>query len=168
MNISNIGNIHLDEVINKYPIIFQPLGYDVLMGCDETEKPKVIGTFEMCVNTILTLLLMKPGQYPSIPDLGINVESYLLRYSSDKSIPMNIKTKLEEQCNRIQITGVSFEVYVETGEYGRDELKILITGDDRLTYGLPEKETIIGITWDRLNRLYAKRYLLTRRRRGQT
>ena len=59
----------------------------------------------MCINSILTLLFMKPGQYPSIPELGIDIESYLHEYSDDRTIPQKIKTMLNDQCNRIEVTG---------------------------------------------------------------
>ena len=49
--------ITLAEVNARYPSIFQKLGYDVLLDVDSTYKPKVISTFQMCVNIIITLLL---------------------------------------------------------------------------------------------------------------
>lgn len=56
--------IKLDEVSLRYPRTFQPLGYDAVLDVDEFTKPKVISSFQLCVNAILTLLFMKPGQYP--------------------------------------------------------------------------------------------------------
>ena len=47
--------IYLSEVDKRYPRSFQTLGYDVLMDTDSTYKPKVISTFEMCVNTNIFL-----------------------------------------------------------------------------------------------------------------
>ena len=88
--------ITLSEIRGKYPPSFQTLNYDILMDVDSMYKPKVISSFEMIINSILMLLFMKPGQYPSIPELGIDIESYLHEYSDDKSIPMKIKTKLIE------------------------------------------------------------------------
>ena len=73
----NQKGIYLNEVNRKYPRSSQMLGYDVLLDTDSMYKPKVISSFEMIVNSILTILFMKPGQYPSIPELGINIESYL-------------------------------------------------------------------------------------------
>ena len=88
------AGITLQEVNKKYPSRSQVLKYDTCMDYDAANKPKVISSFEMCVNMILTLLFMKPGQYPSIPELGINIESYLFEYADDPSIPREIKTKL--------------------------------------------------------------------------
>ena len=72
--------ITLAEVSNRYPRRYQPLGYDAVLEVDDYGKPKIISTFEMAINAILTLLFMKPGQFPSIPDLGIDINSYLFEY----------------------------------------------------------------------------------------
>lgn len=157
------NGIYLDEVNKRYPRTFQTLGYDVLMDTDNMYKPKVISTFEMVVNSILTLLLMKPGQYPSIPTLGIDIESYLYEYSDDKSIPMNIKAKLLDQCNRLGITNVDIYIAADKMNDGTMGLFIRITGDERLSYGLPSPRAIIGITYSQLNKLTVRKLFEERR-----
>ena len=149
--------ITLSEVTGKYPRTFQTLGYDVLMDVDAMYKPKVISTFQMCVNTVLTLLFMKPGQYPSIPELGIDIESYLHEYSDDPLIPATIKSKLKDQCNRLEISGINIECLFDKTSDGFDALVIEIIGNDRLGYGSDSSHVIIGISYDKLNRLYVKR-----------
>lgn len=149
--------IKLSEVSNKYPRSFQSLGYDAVLDVDECNKPKVISTFEMCVNSILTLLFMKPGQYPSIPDLGIDIERYLHEYSDDETIPSEIIKMLNDQCNRLQITGLTYECYTDKTSDGFNALVIDIKGTDRLSYGSDSSHVIIGITYDKLNRLYVKK-----------
>lgn len=149
--------IYLSEVDKRYPRSFQTLGYDVLMDTDSTYKPKVISTFEMCVNTILTLLYMKPGQYPSIPELGIDIESYLHEYVDDPNIPSEIKNKLIDQCNRIEVTGIQIDCYIDQTDDGTNALVIKITGTDKLGYGSPSSNVIIGISYDKLNRLYIRK-----------
>lgn len=149
--------IKLSEVTQKYPRTFQTLGYDVLLDTDSMYKPKIISTFELCINSILTLLFMKPGQYPSIPELGIDIESYLHEYADDPTIPMIIRDKIFDQCNRIAITGIQLECFIEKLESGTNALVIKITGTDRLAYGSESNNVIIGISYDKLNRLYVKR-----------
>jgi hypothetical protein len=149
--------IYLAEVSKRYPRTFQTLGYDVLLDTDSMYKPKVISTFEMCVNSILTLLFMKPGQYPSIPELGIDIESYLHEYSNDSSVPEKIKSALNEQCNRIQLTGITFECAFDKTDDGFDALVITISGTDTISYGSEGSTVIIGISYDKLNRLYVRK-----------
>jgi hypothetical protein len=149
--------ITLAEVVTKYPRTFQTLGYDVLMDVDSFGKPKVISTFEMCINSILLLLKMKPGQYPSIPELGIDIEQYLHEYSDDPKILSEIQNKLYEQCNRIEVTGIKFDVYFDTLEDGTNALVVRVEGSDTLAYGSTSSTVIIGITYDKLNRLYTRK-----------
>lgn len=149
--------ITLAEIKGKYPPSFQSLNYDVLLDVDSMYKPKVISSFEMIINSIIMLLFMKPGQYPSIPELGIDIESYLHEYSDDKSIPMQIKNKLIEQCNRISIIGIDIDVSIDKTNEGVDALLIEVTGNDYLTYGSESGHIIIGISYDKLNRLYVKK-----------
>lgn len=156
--------IYLAEVNKRYPRTFQTLGYDVLLDIDSTYKPKVISTFEMCINSIITLLFMKPGQYPSIPDLGIDIESYLHEYSDDPNIPSQIKNALRDQCNRIEITGIQIECYYDLTEDGLSALVVDITGTEKLSYGSNGNRVLIGISYDKLNRLYVKkRYIQPKR-----
>ena len=148
--------ITLQEVNKKYPSSVQTLGYDVCMDFDSAYKPKVISTFEMCVNIIMTLLFMKPGQYPSLPEIGIDIESYLFEYADDKTIPKKIVTMIEDQCNRISLTGITIDcMFVELE--GQPALLIQINAPERLAFGSPSNKAIIGISHDKLNQIYAKK-----------
>ena len=51
--------ITLAEIRNKYPPDFQILNYDVLMDSDSMYKPKVISSFDLIINSILTLLFIE-------------------------------------------------------------------------------------------------------------
>lgn len=149
--------IYLSEIKNKYPPSFQTLGYDVLFGTDSMYKPKVISSFELAINSILVLLYMKPGQYPSIPELGIDIESYLHEYSDDPNIPMEITNKLKDQCNRIGAIGINIECRFDKTSEGYTALIIEVTGNERLGYGSDSDRIIIGISYDKLNRLYVRK-----------
>ena len=156
----DIKGITLAEVEKRYPRTFQPLGYDTPLDVNALGKPKVLSTFEMCINSILTLLMMKPGQYPSIPELGIDIESYLHEYADDTTIPDKIKTQLQEQCNRLQLTGINIEVSVDRTDPSANALVIIVTGTDRICYGSESNQVIIGITYDQLNRLYIRKHYI--------
>ena len=147
------NGIYLDEIKGKYPRSFQTLNYDVLLDTDSMGKPKVISSFDLGINTILTLLFMKPGQFPSIPELGIDIESYLFEYTDDEKVPMIIKNKLNDQCNRLELTGIDIYVAADKLNDGTMGLFIRITGDERLCYGLPSNKAIIGITYSKLNKM---------------
>lgn len=149
--------IKLAEVKKKYPRSFQPIGYDVALDTDDMYKPKIKSSFQLCIDTILTLLFMKPGQYPSIPELGIDIESYLYEYADDATIPSRIKNELNRQCNRIEMSGVVVDVYFDKTSDGTNGLVIEITGTETLAYGEESNHVLIGITYDKLNRIYMRR-----------
>lgn len=155
MALDDVG-ITLAEVEKRYPRSFQTLGYDVLMDYDTYYKPKVISTFEMCINSILLLLKMKPGQYPSIPELGIDVERYLHEYSDDKTIPQTIESQLTDQMNRLNYTNIKIEVFFDKMTNGTNALVVKVTGDEYLVYGTKFKTALIGITYDQLNHMYTR------------
>ena len=148
--------IYLAEIDKKYPRAFQTLGYDVLLDTDEMNKPRVISTFELCVKAILVLLKMKPGQFPSIPELGIDVEQYLHDYTDKKSVPLTIKQKLNDQLNRLDLSGVQVEVFTDVTADMRDALVIRITGNERLEYHNEYPDAVIGITYDQLGKMYTR------------
>ena len=149
--------IYLSEVNNKYPKIYQSIGYDVLLDTDDMYKPKVISSFETCINSLLTLLFMKPGQYPSIPELGIDIESYLHEYNDDDRILMDIEEKIKDQCNRIELIGIHVKCRFSKTSDGFNALLVEVVGTERLGIGSESNQIIIGITYDKLNRLYARR-----------
>lgn len=149
--------ITLDEVRGRYPPNFQMLNYDVALDSDSMGKPKILSSFELIVNAVLTLLFMKPGQFPSIPELGIDIESYLFEYSDDKRIPVEIKNKLIDQCQYIDVIGLNIEVKMAKTSDGCDALVIDISGNEYVSRGNESGHVIIGITYDKLNRLYARK-----------
>lgn len=158
----NQKGIYLNEVNRKYPRSSQMLGYDVLLDTDSMYKPKVISSFEMIVNSILTILFMKPGQYPSIPELGINIESYLFEYGDDKNIPKEIQAKLRDQCNLIDISGVEFSISMDTTSDGSTALILQISGNDYICAGLPSNRMVVGITYSKLNEVYMRKVYMER------
>lgn len=150
--------ITLAEVDKRFPHSFQKLNYDVLLDYDSTYKPKVISTFQMCVNTIITLLMMKPGQYPSIPELGIDIDQYLHEYADDKSIPATIMNKLYDQCNRLNMAlGLQITCDIDRLSNGMNALIVTVTTNEYLAYGSESGKVIIGITYNELNDLYVRK-----------
>jgi len=149
--------IYLAEIDTKYPRVLQTLGYDVLFDADEMSKPKVLSTFQMCVNSILMLLKMKPGQFPSIPELGIDIEQYLHEYSDDRTIPNTIKSKLDDQLNVLGYVGITVDVYNDITEDGHPALIIRISGSETLTYHQKDMQNVVvGITYNQLGQMYTR------------
>ncbi len=149
--------IWLSEVDKKYPEQFQYLKYDVALDYDSMYKPKILSSFESGIDMILTLLFMKPGQYPSIPELGIDIESYLFEYSDDNKIAGAIKNKLDDQRSMLSMVGFDIDVSVQTMNNGDGALIVTVSASETLGYGSESPKVIIGITYDKLKRLYIRR-----------
>lgn len=149
--------IYLNEVNRRYPRSCQTLGYDVLLDTDSMYKPKVISSFELTINSIITLLLMKPGQYPSIPELGIDIESYLYEYIDDENVPKTIQAKLRDQMNRLDLSGCEVKVDIDRMNDGTYALILRIIGNEYISKGAPSNRVIVGISYSKLNEVYIRK-----------
>lgn len=74
------------------------LSVDPTFGKNAFNKPKILNETETTVRNMMTLLFGKPGFYPSIPYLGMNISQYLYSFSDDMDTE-GIKAKLASQCN---------------------------------------------------------------------
>ena len=118
------------------------MGVDPDFGLDNFNRPKVLNESQTLVNNILTLLFMRPGSYPSLPHLGINIQQYLYRFIDEISTD-EIKARLVAQCEE-------FLPNVQSGEF--DVLKTVKDGHPVLLVVMPVMiddtltSLIIGIT----------------------
>lgn len=73
-------------------------GQDPTYGTNNYNLPKVLSVTESYARNILTLLFGRPGFYPTIPELGMNIQQYLYKFEDEIDCD-EIKTKLAEQCH---------------------------------------------------------------------
>lgn len=88
---------------------------DPVYGVNNFNQTKVLSESETLINNILMILFGKPGFYPSIPSLGMDIEGYL--YMFEDEIDANqIKAKLATQCREFlpNIQDGSMDVYTTT------------------------------------------------------
>lgn len=156
----DIKGITLAEVRNKYDVSMQSLGFDTCLDVDSGNKPKILSTFELVVNSIVALLMMKPGQYPSIPELGIDIESYLFEYSDDVMLVNKLQAALEDQCNRLGWSGVTTNIFVDETSDGIPVIVVAIDGVIYYANEVKKQHAIVGISYDKLNRVYARKKIL--------
>ena len=78
---------------------------------------------------ILNLIFLRPGTYPSIPNMGVGLQDYEYEYIDD--VKDNIRNKIEEQVNlflpdvpwtSVEVTSVEYE--------GKTSLLIVISLED--------------------------------------
>lgn len=76
-------------------------GVDPVIGLNNFNQAKYLNESETIANSILNLLFGKPGFFPSMPNLGINIQSYL--YSFWDEVDVNfIKAQIAAQCGALK------------------------------------------------------------------
>lgn len=100
---------------------------DPTYGVNEFNKTKVLSEIETYVNNILTILFGKPGFYPSIPTLGMDISQYLYKFEDEINVD-RIKAILANQCSE-------FLPLVESGDI--DIIKTTYMGRSMLIFQLP-------------------------------
>ncbi len=85
---------------------------DPVYGVNHFNQTKVLSESETLINNILMILFGKPGFYPSIPYLGMDIEGYLYMLE-DEVDPVEIKAQLASQCREFlpNIKDGSMDVY---------------------------------------------------------
>lgn len=83
-------------------------GQDPIYGINAYNMPKILSVTETYVRNVLVLLFGKPGFYPSIPTLGMDIRKYLYNFEDSINVEA-IKEELVDQCD-------SFLPEVESGE----------------------------------------------------
>ncbi len=92
---------------------------DPAFGLNGFGRPKIYSDSETLANGILNALLSKPGSYPSIPNMGMDV-ARMVFLPFEEIDTSAIKTDLIRQCSY-------FNEVVQSGEF--DVLKKEITDD---------------------------------------
>lgn len=78
---------------------------------------------------ILNLIFLRPGTYPSIPNMGVGIQDYEYEYIDD--VKDNIRNKIEEQASLFLPDVPLASVEVTSVEYeGKTILLIVISLDD--------------------------------------
>lgn len=114
-------------------------------GLDDFGKAKYLNETEALANSILNLLFGRPGYFPSMPNLGINIQSILYSFWDDVNVDQ-LKAEIVDQCQ-------SFSQYIKTGEldviktYNNNQPLLLIVLPTKILDG--KKSLSVGITQDK-------------------
>lgn len=135
------------------------VGYDATFELSEFDEPRIRSEIETIRNVLLFVLFSKPGSYPSIPTIGLDIENKLYSYY-DEIDEDQLRTQLTEQCEMLGSYISSGNIAIKKLKYhGQPSLIIHIEG----TESFPDKyksdkvgnskKYLIGITYDELNKL---------------
>ena len=91
------------------------MAVDPQFGVDSYNRAKVLNESQTIVYNLLTLLFGKPGFYPSIPTLGMNIQQYLYSFQDDFDTNY-LKSQLASQCKDFidQIYDGTFDIIKST------------------------------------------------------
>lgn len=113
-----------------------------VFGQDDFRKPKVLKGWEALVQSFLVVLFGKPGFYPSIPELGMNIQKYRNQREDEIDIE-SIKVEIAYQCSMLHD-------FISSGDI--DVVKTLINNDTlALAFVLPleledeQNNVLVGI-----------------------
>jgi len=138
------------------------LGYDTTFELDSFSRPRLRSAAELVKNILLFILFTKPGQYPSLPHIGLDIQSMLFSFYDEIS-DVGLRDQIVSQC---QALGVCFDVGVvnvrKTIYRGKPSLMIHIETDptdsqmmnymDYTSEGNDSRYQI-GITFDELDKM---------------
>lgn len=109
---------------------------------NDFDNPRVLSTLESFVTDVLMILFGRPGFYPSIPSLGMNIQQYMYKFDDEVSTE-DLKVKLAKQCD-------DFSDTIDTGNL--DVVSTKYKGNLMLIFILPvindskEVQLSLGIT----------------------
>lgn len=117
---------------------------DPQFGVDNYNRPKVLNESQTLVANVLTLLFGRPGFYPSIPHLGMNIQQYFYMFEDEFDVNF-IKSQLAKQCR-------DFIDVIANGEF--DIIKTHYNDQPLLIFVIPtiithaESNLLLGITYN--------------------
>lgn len=116
-------------------------GVEPSFGLNNFNQAKYKNETETIANSIINLLFGRPGYFPSMPNLGINIQNTLYMFW-DEIDELVIKAQIASQCS-------AFREYIDDGSL--DVVKSSYNGEPLLLVVIPvqiknQKETLaIGI-----------------------
>lgn len=147
-------SVSVDDILSSIRV-----GYDTTFEMNEFEEPRIRSEIETVKNTILFILFTKPGQYPSIPTIGLNIESMLYSYY-DEIDENDLADQICNQCAALDVYFESGAVAVKKTMYkNQPSLLIHIEGTETYPDGYMKDSVdiadryLIGITFDEMNQM---------------
>ena len=135
------------------------LGYDATFELNEFGEPKLCSEVELLKNVILFILFTTPGQYPSLPTIGMDIENLLYSFYDELDTD-KIKNQIIEQCDALGMFFQNSTISVKKLVY-KKQPSLLIHIEGRVSYPPSYhkdkvddvEKYMVGITFDEMNRL---------------
>lgn len=101
---------------------------DIGLDKDNFQKSKVYNQTDSLINYILNIMLMRPGNMPGSPEIGINIGQYVKQNMNNQLDSEMIKGLIVSNCEDLlpYLTSDSIYIGVMNDEYGKEILMIKI------------------------------------------
>lgn len=137
-------------------------GVDTTFELNDFGNPRLRSEDEMIKNILLTILFMKPGQYASLPVLGLDIKN-LLYSNYDELDTDELENQLIEQCEALSTPIYNGDIQIKKVIYrGMHSLiiNVITESDDSMFRNASESGAVknssgfyIGISVNELNEL---------------
>ena len=109
-------------------MIILALPRDIGIDKDNFQKSRIFNETDSLINYILNILLMRPGNMPGMPDLGVNIGQYVQPSMQSKIDSEKLKGLIVSNCENLLPYLTADEIYVGVAvdDMGRDVLLIKI------------------------------------------
>lgn len=139
------------------PARMYTIGLDTTFEVDQFSKPRMRSEAELIKNTVLFILFTKPGEYPSLPYIGLDIQSLLYSFY-DEINEVDLADEITAQCNALGRYFQNGTINIRKTRYrGQPSLMLHIEAANIDTMiaenKLPQQRFQIGITFDELNDL---------------
>jgi hypothetical protein len=133
------------------------LGFDASFALNDFGKPRILSEATLIKNVVLFVLFAKAGQYPSIPNIGLDIQNLLYSYF-DEIDNNDLRDKIISQCNALGAYFDSGNINVRKIIYrNKPSLMIHVEGTESYPTGYGTNNNSgkyqIGITFDELNQM---------------
>lgn len=123
------------------------IGKDVLFGLDNFHKPMMKNPNEALAQSILNILFMRPGQLPSQPHVGVNINKYLYEFGDElDSIKDDIVNDIQNQCRALsRLVDLSNIQMAVIKHEGQDIMMLVIPifGETNIVYAFSKKNDTV-------------------------
>lgn len=128
------------------------LGYDAGFELNEFNQPKLKSEVELIRDVLLFVLFSTPGQYPSLPNIGLNIKPTLYTFYDELDVE-ELKGQIMEQCEALGYYFKNGTIFINKTIYNNQpSLLISINGTasypDNYLADKGKNNYLVGITFD--------------------
>ena len=135
------------------------IGFDVTHELNEFNQPRIRSEIEVIKDIILFVLFAKPGQYPSLPLIGLDIQNMLYSFYDELDCD-KLKQQIIQQCEALGAIFNKNIISIKKTIYRKQpSLLIHIEGKETYPKGYMKDSTsdadryLIGISFDAFKKM---------------